>query len=56
LGLGIDLKLNTDIAWENIEYKITDIEPEKVTFYVEENEENFVFDFPAFKDFEIRAK
>ena len=28
LGIGMNLKLSTDIAWEDIEYKITDIEPE----------------------------
>ena len=53
--LGEDVE--STIEWSNIRYEITDVEYDQVTFSLDEWEGHglFVFDFPAFKDFELRA-
>ena len=54
---GIGQYFESTIEWTDIRYVVTDIEYDKVTFELDEWDGNglFVFDFPAFKDFEFKA-
>lgn len=49
--------MESSLEWTNIQYIITDVEYDKVTFKLDEYEGHglFYFDFPAFHDFEFSA-